>query len=277
MKLTSIPMEVVEIPYEGTTLRGYYFRSSEEEEKAPVLIVQQGFDAWIEESLYIALAAMKRGYNCLLFNGPGQGLSVREKNLHFRPDWEAVITPVVDFTLRYPEIDPERIAPLGISMSGALVVRAVAYEHRIKACIANPGYIDIYEAFLGKMPAFLLKIINDHPDTFDKVTQGYLQKSWEFSHALYVFGIDKPSNLVSGSKEYRFRNDLDKIQCDMLIMDGETELVLGAGQAKELYNALKCQKTYLLFKTEEVADLHCQVGALNYANEQLFNWLDEHL
>ena len=28
----------------------------------------------------------------------------------FRPDWEAVIGPVVDFALTRPEVDPKRIA-----------------------------------------------------------------------------------------------------------------------------------------------------------------------
>jgi len=29
--------------------------------------------------------------------------------LHFRPDWEKVVTPVVDFALNLPGVDPKKI------------------------------------------------------------------------------------------------------------------------------------------------------------------------
>ena len=71
--LLSIPAQAVKIPYEGTTLPGYFFRSPVAAEKAPVLIVHQGFDAWPEETGWVWDGAIKRGYHCLLFHGPGQG------------------------------------------------------------------------------------------------------------------------------------------------------------------------------------------------------------
>jgi hypothetical protein len=35
------------------------------------------------------------------------------QDLYFRPDWEKVVTPVVDFALGRPKVDPERIAIMG--------------------------------------------------------------------------------------------------------------------------------------------------------------------
>ena len=50
------------------------------------------------------------------------------------------MTPVVDYALNRPEeIDPKRIALMRISMGGYLAARAVAFEHRIAACILNDG------------------------------------------------------------------------------------------------------------------------------------------
>jgi len=60
--LLGIPARPVAIPYEGTTLPGYYYRSPLAREKAPVLIVHEGRDAWPEETKYLADACMKRGY-----------------------------------------------------------------------------------------------------------------------------------------------------------------------------------------------------------------------
>ena len=44
--------------------------------------------------------------HCVTFEGPGQGAVIREQQLPFRPDWEAVVTPVVDHVLTLPGVDP---------------------------------------------------------------------------------------------------------------------------------------------------------------------------
>ena len=101
-----------------------------------------GYDGTQEELRAHAMAATARGLNCLTFEGPGQGAVIREQGLGFRPDWEAVVTPVVDYVLGLPTVDPERIALLGISFGGYLAPRAAAFEHRLAACIANGGVFD---------------------------------------------------------------------------------------------------------------------------------------
>lgn len=44
-------------------------------------------------------AALKRRYNCLLFDGRGQGRNLIRGNSYLRTDWENVITPVIDYAL----------------------------------------------------------------------------------------------------------------------------------------------------------------------------------
>jgi len=140
--LTSLAVERVAIPYQGTSLPGYFYRADEAEARAPTLIVHTGYDGTQEELRATATAATSRGMNCLTFEGPGQGAVIREQGLGFRPDWEAVVTPVVDHVLDLATVDPERIALLGISFGGYLAPRAAAFEHRLAACIANGGVFD---------------------------------------------------------------------------------------------------------------------------------------
>ena len=95
----------------------------------PTLIAHGGFDSTLEELYTSAVApAIERGYNCLTFEGPGQGGVIRKQKIPFRPDWEKVVTPVVDYALtnRAKEIDPNRIALMGISMGGYLAARAAS-------------------------------------------------------------------------------------------------------------------------------------------------------
>lgn len=62
---------------------------------------------------------------------------LRQRGVPFRPDWEAVVTPVLDFALQRPEVDPDRVAIGGRSFVGYLAPRAASSEHRPAACVAD--------------------------------------------------------------------------------------------------------------------------------------------
>jgi hypothetical protein len=86
------PAEPVAIPYEGTTMPGYFFAAAEG--RRPTMILNNGSDGaitWMYPG--IGAAAIARGYHVLVFDGPGQQSMLFERSIPFRPDWENVITP----------------------------------------------------------------------------------------------------------------------------------------------------------------------------------------
>jgi hypothetical protein len=139
-KLCDPKIEPVEIPYEETTLPGYFHHADSTGASRPTLIAHTGFDGSAEEMHASgARAAVERGYNVLAFDGPGQYGPLHRAGLVFRPDWEKAVTPVVDFALKQPSVDPKRIALMGVSLGGYLAPRAAAFEPRLAALIANDG------------------------------------------------------------------------------------------------------------------------------------------
>jgi hypothetical protein len=115
------PILPVEIPYEDTMLPGYFHRVDELEIRRPLFVMHSGFDGSAEELHGEgACAGIERGYNVLSFDGPGQYGPIHRERLHFRPDWEKVAAPVVDFALTLPGVDPNKIARMGISLGGYL-------------------------------------------------------------------------------------------------------------------------------------------------------------
>ena len=141
-RLFSPSFEPIEIPYDGTTLPGYFYRTNDHNSvrgartSRPTIIVHGGFDSTLEELYASAAPALDRDYNCLTFEGPGQGGVIRKQKIPFRYDWEKVVTPVMDYALSRKEIvDPSRISLMGISMGGYLAARAAAFEDRIAACV----------------------------------------------------------------------------------------------------------------------------------------------
>jgi pimeloyl-ACP methyl ester carboxylesterase len=279
MELLSAPVTRVEIPYENTTLRGYLFKANTKE-KAPILLVHQGFDAPIESTKHIAEEAVRRGYHCLLFEGPGQGMTLREQKLPFRYDWENVVSPVVDYALTLPEVDKENILLMGISMGGGFAVRAAAFEPRLKLCIVNPGYMNIYEIISNYLTPELMNLYEEDPEELNKKMEEIADYEvgirWGIYHGMWVFGGDTPAEFLDNVKNFDNTPILDQIRCKMLVMDGTSE-VWGEGQAKKLYDALTCEKAYMLFTEEDSASEHCQVGAGAIATQRMFDWLDENL
>lgn len=283
-RLTDQPViKEVSIPYEGTTLPGYYCTADSSGQKRPLLIIHSGYDGTKEEIYYAnALPALARGYNCLLFDGPGQGEVLRTQKLYFRYDWEKVVTPVVDFALTLPETIPDRIALMGISFGGYLAPRAAAFEPRLKACIANGGVWDFHANFLKHAPPDFEKQLDD-PAAAKKIDQQFAQVMaenaglrWVFANGMWTFGVKSPSELIKATRPYRLEDVAHRIKCKMLVVDSEGDTDM-PGQALKLFQALKCPKEYMLFTKEEGAEEHCQMGAGFISSARILGWLEKNL
>lgn len=278
-KLSDTPIIPVEIPFEGTTLPGYLCLVDNSGVKRPLLIIQTGFDGTAEE-LYFqnAYFALKRGYNCLLFEGPGQGRVIREQKIPFRPNWETVVTPVVDFALKQKEVDPERIALMGISFGGYFVPRAAAFEHRIKACIANGGVYDFHAVTRLTPDEEDLLDTKEGSEEIDKEIYKQMKTNpsmrWVFGNGMFTFGAKSPGEWLRMTRPYTMKGTADKIKCQMLVVDSEEDKDM-PGQAKQLYDVLKSSKDFMLFTKEEGAEEHCQIGAVTLSNERILDWLDD--
>jgi pimeloyl-ACP methyl ester carboxylesterase len=271
-------VKAVRIPYEKTTLPGYLVTDFDATKKHPLLILQTGFDGTGEELFFGYVAsARERSYDCLIFEGPGQGEPLRVQNLHFRPDWEHVVTPVVDYALTLPNIDTRRIALMGISFGGYLAPRAAAYEHRVRACIANGGIYNFAAATYGKMPPELRGLIDTDPDRFNReIKEGIahnINARWSINNGMWTFGVATPAEFYRAIGPYTLEKAAPAITCPTLVLDSEDDLFL-AGQAQELYKALKCPKDFYCFTRQETAQAHCQIGATGISGSIIFNWLD---
>ena len=278
MSLLELPVQRVAIPYEGTTLAAYWCRVPGEGRR-PALIAHQGRDAWSEDDLFIAKEALRRGYDCLLVDGPGQGSTLRLQGLPFRPDWERVITPVIDWLIAKPEVDTKAIGLLGMSMGGALAPRAAEFEPRIAFLIANPGVPDWSATFfrsLGRMSPLVVKLAESEPGSLDALMTiaGRLSPflRWGISDSMWKHGVSTPSELFREMRRYDASADLERIACPTLVVDGEAEEY---GDAKDLFDDLRCPKTYLLFTRAEAAPLHVQTAAIALGSQRIFDWIDD--
>ena len=271
------PMEQVRIAYEGTTLPGYLYQVDGSGRRRPLLILNNGSDGGAVAAWTTGIAAaLARGYNALTFYGPGQGLALLEQNLPFRPDWEKVITAVVDYAQSRADVDPERIALLGISQAGYWVPRAVAFEHRIAAAVADPGVMDVSTSWTRHLPPEMIALLDGgQKEQFD----GYFFEGVDdATKAIYAFrarpyGLSSPYEVYRAVRQYTLAGIADGIRCPMLICDPEGE-GFWPGQSQQLYDALPGPKTLVTFTAAEGADLHCEPKAPGLRAQRIFDWLD---
>ena len=280
--LIRLAVERVAIPYEGTALPGYFYLADEAGAMAPTLIVHTGYDGTQEELRPTAMAATARGMNCLTFEGPGQGAVIREQGLGFRSDWEAVVTPVVDYVLDLAAVDPERIALLGISFGGYLAPRAAAFEHRLAACIANGGVFDFMANRLpgGMSRQVAIDGVRSDPGGTNEMMRALMEAStdtrWGIENGVFTFQASSPADYYLKALDYTLAGIAEKITCPTLVIDSEGDLWY-QGQARQLFDALTCEKTFLNFTAEEGAEDHCQVGSPLLSAQRMFDWLEETL
>jgi pimeloyl-ACP methyl ester carboxylesterase len=278
--LFETPVQDVSIPYEDTTLPAYLFLVDDSGAARPTIIYNSGYDSTREESYFaIAAAALRRGYNVVAFDGPGQGAVLREQKLVMRPDWEAVITPVVDYALTRSEIAADNIVLFGYSLGGYLVARAAAFEHRVAALILDDGIHDFHAAFAGSLPPFIGSWIDEGRDdvavpVLTMLTAVSTNVRWGLRNGLWVFGADSFADLIRRARDYTLEGIAHQIAAPTLIMDPENDQNL-KGQPQLVEKALTGASTTLVTLTEdEGAGEHTHAGGLGRAHQTMFDWLD---
>ena len=278
-------IEAVEIPFEGTTLPGYFVHTDWTEKPRPTIIHTNGYDSNIQE-MYFAHgpAATRRGYNCLLFDGPGQGRNLIEDGRTMRPDWETVVKAAVDYALTRQEVDAKKLVLCGWSFGGLLAPRAAAFEKRIAALIADPGQWDLKDS-LKALPVdakVLADLDNADPAAFEPFEHWLRSPKadpitrWKIiQRGMWVHGAANLYELAREMSRFEVSSVAGEISCPTLLTIMEGDAV--AASAQTLYDALRCKKTLVRFNDAEGAGGHCEGLGRALYHQRVFDWLDETL
>ena len=274
-------VEVLQIPFEGVWLPGYFLQPAGADARArKTVVLLTGFDGTGEELYFqTGQSALERGWNVLIAEGPGQVGALRfHPNLVFRPDYEVPVGAVNDYALARSEVDPERLALYGISFGGYFAPRAAAYDTRIKALVANSPIPDLHAYMMGFVgheiaanpPALTLEEVDQVPD--QELPPG-LKLSLKAS--LRRFGRATVAEWLERTRDFRIGEALQQIRCPSLALVGDGE----GPAAMTLFESFSRDVTgpvaQRVFTTAEGADSHCQLGNLPLSNAVVYDWLDE--
>jgi alpha-beta hydrolase superfamily lysophospholipase len=273
------PVEKVQIPYEGTTLEGYVFTpAGASAAPRPTVILNNGSDGPVISQWSMGgRAAIARGWNAITFDGPGQGAALHRQQLYFRADWEHVVTPVVDWLLTRPDVDPTKIALQGISQGGYWAPRAAAFEHRLAALVADPGVMRVASSWESHLPKELVQLIDDgNQNDFDALLDANPNQQQKAMLAWRMAPYGTTSYYEAYVKARAQTLDTEtvaQIQCPTLVLDPDHEQ-FWPGQSQQFFDALSCETQLARFTTEAGADWHCEPAAQSLRDERVFDFLE---
>ncbi|KHL10644.1 hypothetical protein CLV56_2102 [Mumia flava] len=272
----------VAVPYDGGTLPGYLLRPDPSGEPRPTVIVTNGSDGSISDLWVPAAAgALARGWNAFVYDGPGQQSMLFEQQTCFRPDWEAVLGPVVDALVARTDVDAQRLLGYGVSQAGFWLSRALAFEDRLVAAVVDPGVVDVSESWTRPLSKKMVAMLDDDGErhAFDRdmglatklpsLGRTLAWRSRPYEHSDWF-------DLYREVRQYRLDPaDAARITTPLLITEPEHEQ-FWPGQSQRLAELVP-HADVVRFSAAEGADRHCQPLGRLVTEDRVFAWFEDRL
>ena len=267
-------VEAVSIPYDPVPMPGYIFRPKDVRDPRPTVLLPNGFDSTAEElHKFGVYAALALGWNVLVWDSPGTGAMLVEHRIPMRPDFENVVSRVIDWLVAQPYVDPQAIALVGRSLGGYLGARAASGEERIAALVVDPGQF----ALVSPMRASFndddwAKVL-----AADEAMDAKLQTNLDgprnesfYGSRMAAMGASTYGEWVRILVPYTLEGRAGSIDCPTLITEGEGDF---ASQSDKLFATLTCEKELRKLSAKDGCGGHvCGLGQQRWQQEA-FGWL----
>lgn len=267
-------VEAVSIPFRPAPMPGYVFRPASGGRR-PTVLFTGGFDGTAEELFkYGVAAALEAGWNVVAWDGPGQGGMLVEHGVTMVAEFEAVLIPVVDWTLRQSFAD-SRLLLVGRSLGGYLAPRGASAEHRITALVCDPGQFDFTSRFRSMFSDDDWQKVVEADSGMDAALDGFLAKPRDrefYGSRMAAMGAPSFGAWLRVQTGYTLVGRAEKISCPTLITEGEDDF---ASQSRVLYDALTCPKQYRGFTAAEGGGGHCEGMGQRLWEQAAICWLSD--
>lgn len=257
LDLSSHPHEYVTVPFDGKKLDAIFYapRGGLARTPAPCVLFLSGADALPEENFFRSVQQITaRGMACFVFNGPGQGSTLRLLNMPTIPDYERPVGAALDYLMTRKDIDHERIGLLGVSFAGYYGPRAAAHDSRIKALVAWGALYDVLNDIYLEYPPLRRQL------------------NW-------IAGARDDEDGKRKYAAFTLNGLLDRIRCPVLITHGARDRMVPLACAQRTYDELinVKDKTLRIYDLEEGGAEHCNMDNWSQLIPYQADWLKDRL
>lgn len=263
------------VPYQNTTMKTFIFSCSNPKED---LVIFGGYDSFIEEFYLMIKELSAAGYNIYLFEGPGQGETLR-KGLTFEPEWEKPTGAVLDY------FGLNDVCVIGVSWGGYFALRAAAFDKRITKVVAYDVLYDGFDCMTNPFPAVIKPVVKllfkiRAKGIINAFIKSLMRKEiivdWAVTHGQYITGTKSPYEFYVHLMKHTLKDHLDDIRCDTLLLAGENDHYIPRSHYSILMDGITNAKslTGKMFTEAEGGAEHCQNGRPELAINYIINWLN---
>jgi dipeptidyl aminopeptidase/acylaminoacyl peptidase len=261
--LTDVKIEIVEIPFSGGSLPGYFVHAQNANSKrSPCVVYFDGLDV-TKEIQYVRGVPdlIKRGISVLVMDGPGTGEAIRFRGQYLRHDYEVAGSACVDWLEKRDDVDAKKIGVVAISLGGYYAPRMASMEPRFAACIAWGAIWDYHATWKKRIDA-----------------QFKTSLSVPGHHIAWIFGVDTLDEALKKLEPFKLDGVVQKMRCPFLIVHGADDEQVPLSAAQALYDASGSpDKTLRIFTAEEGGAQHCQRDYLTLGVAEMWNWFEDKL
>lgn len=295
IELLPFPGEKLTIQGPGFTIPAYFYpadtycspskkakRACVDSAKRPTIVAVSGYDG-SQEDLYhgIGRQATSRGYNFISYEGPGQPTVRREQGLGFIPNWDAVVSPVVDYLHTRDDVDTDKLILHGHSFGAILAVRAAAVlDKRFAGVTLVDGLYNLQQVLRELFPAQLIQLYDARNETaFNAYTQAIYDSGlaptsfkWVVNQGLWAFNTKSYFNWFDQLGNYTIDGYAQNLTVPVFVAGADHDTA-GLEQAPVAAEMIGSEATFHLFRSNTGAGEHCQIGAESQLGLTLYDWV----
>ena len=304
VSLMTPKVEQFQVSSDYGPIPGYFLSPDSSGSRKPTLIISSGSDGQNVESMQFGVTAgLQRGYNIVLFEGPGQMTPLFVRNTVFTPNWDQVVGPVLEWTKQRSDVG--KIGLVGISFGGMLCARAAAKLTGLSAVVLEPAAYNAIDLWHDTEAVTAVKkaLAGSPADQAAAKTQVNQVMSAAFPHLprttqfmIYKRGsiyttttqTDARANraptdyydLLATMASYDFLADFGQLKIPTMITENEGDQFFqdqGAAAYAALTNVPPQDKLLLPLTAAQGAQLHDQPTGPQVAQEYIFDWLASYL
>jgi dienelactone hydrolase len=259
-------IEPVEVPYEEKSLPALLVHPDAAvagSQRAPCMVFFDGFDVTKELQYGYGIPDLAaRGIGCLIVDGPGNGESVRFRNLPLIAETERYATPVYEYLASRIELDEARIGVMALSLGGYYAPRAAALEPRFACCVAWGAQWDYHAVWAKRLE--------------ELATGKVLSLSVPPEHLQWVLGVTSQTAALKKLEGFRLDGIVQKMRCPFLLLHGEGDEQIPLALAQRCFAAVGSKhKTLKVFSRAEGGFHHCQVDNVTIGVHAMWDWIED--
>ena len=257
-------LERVEVPFaDGKSLPALFMKAPGAGKK-PTVVVFDGMDNCKEMSvLFNGLEFAARGWNTLAIDGPGQGETLRLREMYARHDYESAGTAAYNFVAERPDVDASKVVVMGYSFGGYYAGRVAGFEKRYAAGVA-------FAALHWDLAAWQREIKRRLETDPKNTAQSAFHFRWIMGH------IDDADAAIEKAEKFSLADVAPRIDMPFLIVHAEEDKVVPVASARKLYDALASKQKHLRILTAEDGSVyHAQADNRQVGVDYIADWIED--